>query len=1220
MTEKQCGCQTQGLAILPVRYTVVPTYLKLTSPSWATMLNVTSVPLNSDYQYHVRSMRNGFLYVYLPNEIGDDKWQIYTIDYDGNFYRQNSANDAQTIEEMEEGGEFQCPNLKNNETHNKFITIPCPKQQKEVYIAFSEIPLHEETLKKHEQDPKKRMQKINTDQWQGQQAKSLGGATTATKQTIEQILDLNPNFDQQQLPYDYNDNIVASYNIDVEEKTKKQSPAKVSYSEHLSYNRQGVNGNTQKDGNQPFGYDNQILKKNTTSTPWTKQQGRSATIANTMTKYSAGYSPLIIAIDDPIGIAKELNGYYNEVFAKNEQYRQEREFEFDAFASYEYGVELSILKKFDDDFKHIYTDHPYFKRVMQDKKITLSEELPIFSTFNQLSVLIQEELHGKPYSSNYTECTEVSNNFVARKFRKNKYYEWERNYFLHGKDYSAYRIELISDSRFSVTHILNKDYIKYFESPLYQRNYENLDSYFKIENLLGSYLNEYRQKEEIYKQDKIKKINSIKNKYAKCLDTQSVNNLKQQYEKLQQEIITIAEQRVQQLTDWLRMSSFYQHMKDFDGDIWESVSDADPDKKLIDNQFEVDQARADNEITGDEEQKIAKQINPYGIYYSAIIDKCTAGLELTDIGKLNLKTWLKANNASQDTSESIVVRGLSNNSQILLTDIKTLLEQIENHHEKIELSEVMTTTKVGKLAAYYKKIQGFLNAVNNYHKALDKAQNVLSKHPDTLGNVAKFGVKMPGNERLLKIFLSKPILSVNNLAVRLCNIMFSPINSSILINQINYYACFMLHMSFFGLCKKGQLAILQAESRVSNAVVNSKWFKGVLPKTKTLPGGVIIDLTAKQRAADLEGKREYVKQLNFKNKVISRVLNIKDAGNAVRILDVNYEDIGSNKGMQSGPSKGFKDVRLAFIIAAFEIYNWLQIKQQTKGDHDDEFWSAEMIGSSLAMTSATSELMYQFVKVVTGSESVAAGRMKVLSGFLGAAAGLFVGCQKFMKSSDEADKGNTGLALLNKLSGVLYFVNAGITFGASITYHIPWLTRRLTKRALAKGLSRAVISRAIAIYTAQFMAKRVILLGIGFWIGVLILLIEGLIWFFSDDDLESWIKLSALGKQNNDAEAYTDIKQQQAEFKKVLKKMFGIDESKIEVNQQNQLTPKNDTNQEPISEANGDFNEYDALILITNDLQRRHAIKLSDLASRQQPLQTYPFDPSVLSNYFRGIN
>lgn len=270
-----------------------------------------------------------------------------------------------------------------------------------------------------------------------------------------------------------------------------------------------------------------------------------------------------------------------------------------------------------------------------------------------------------------------------------------------------------------------------------------------------------------------------------------------------------------------------------------------------------------------------------------------------------------------------MVRALSNNSETLLTDIQAMLGQIENHHQPIELSEVMTTSKVGKIAAYYKKTQGFLNAVNNYHKSLDKAKNILKNHPDTLGNVAKLGIKMPGNERLLKIFLSKPVLSVNNLAVRLGNIMFSPLSNSSLINKINYHACLMLNLSFLGLYKKAQQAVLQAENNVSNAVVNSQWFKNALPKTQALPGGVVMRLTKKMRESDLKAKSEYVKQLHNKNRVISRVLDIKEAGRNTKILKAQKEDIDNIKVTRSQPSKGFKDIRLAFIIAAFEIYNWL---------------------------------------------------------------------------------------------------------------------------------------------------------------------------------------------------------------------------------------------------------------------------------------------------------
>lgn len=70
------------------------------------------------------------MYIYLPNEIGDEKWQIYTIDDNGNLFKQHSNNTAKTAKEIENEGGFRCPNLANNPTHNKFITIPNPEEQK----------------------------------------------------------------------------------------------------------------------------------------------------------------------------------------------------------------------------------------------------------------------------------------------------------------------------------------------------------------------------------------------------------------------------------------------------------------------------------------------------------------------------------------------------------------------------------------------------------------------------------------------------------------------------------------------------------------------------------------------------------------------------------------------------------------------------------------------------------------------------------------------------------------------------------------------------------------------------------------------------------------------------------------------------------------------------------------------------------------------------------
>ena len=1226
MTDKQCGCQKQGLAILPVRYTVIPSQFEQKTPTWANLSSVTKVPLNTQYQYHIRTIRNGFLYVFLPNEIGKDKWQVYIIDDEGNLYKQNSPHNVKTYSELVEGGAFQCPNLKNNETHNKFITIANPAEQKEVYIAYSEIPLHEEILEKYEQDPQKRMQKISTEQWKGKQQQSLTSATTASKQTLEQILDLDPTFDQNKLPYDQSGTIVACYNIDSEEEQTKKKQKDI-YLEQLSYNRKGINEKTGAGGFQSFGYDKLVLNSNTTRTPWSNQKGLSATLASTMTKYSAGYSPLIIAIEDPIGIALELNGYYNEIFAKNNQYRQERNQEFQALESYEYVLQVLSYKEFEGDFKYDHTEHPYFKRVMKDRKLPETEDLPIFSAFNQLSVLIQKELHNKPYSEKYKSGSGINDDFSAYHYKTDKYYEWERNYFLHGKNYSAYQISLSNTSivrkKYPISGISdsNKNYIQYFESPAAIRNELNLNSYFKVQKYLKDPFENYQQNEELLKQEKINKINSIRNKYDKCLDTNSINTLNEQYEKLQKEIAQIAAERVLQLISWIKQSSFYQYMKDFDGNLWVEISNSDPNEKWLDNQQEIDEALADNDITQEEAKQLSENINLYGVYYSALIDNVTAGLELTENGMQYLQSSFKSVNANNDTSDSMMLRAISNNSDTILNDIKKSFELMEKTPDEVIIDETLTTSKLGKITAYYKKIQGFLNAVDSYQQELIKIKEMLKealkKDPDLLEKVAELGIKMPGNERLLKIFLSKPILGINHLAVRLCNIIFAPINSSQLVNNVNYGVAAGLQLSIMGLNKQTRTTILKAQNEVSKAVVNSTWFKDFIPKTANLPNGTATFLTDEQRLIHLKEKQEYVKRMIRKNKAIMHILDKKESIQKNNLPKTQSDDLKYRKNKHPGPSKGFKDVRLAFIIAILETYNWLKIKEQTKDKQDDSFWSTEMVGASLTMMSATTELGYQFVKIIAGSGSIAAGRIKVMSGFFGAAAAVYVACQKFFKSIDEFSENNIVLGFLNLMNGLLYFGIAVTGFSTSLTYHIPWLTSRLIKNALVKTVSRQVIIRAITVYTAKFLSWRIVGLAFGFWIGIISLIIEGLIWYFSDNDLEEWLKLSAIGKDNNKTDAYDENKQEE-EFNEMFESMFGFNPALPQNNQQNQANQSEQSIKE-----DEDFNEYDALVLITNDLARRDKVKLAEWQLKNQKPENhsnYGLPPNAIEDFFRGIN
>jgi len=67
------------------------------------------------------------------------------------------------------------------------------------------------------------------------------------------------------------------------------------------------------------------------------------------------------------------------------------------------------------------------------------------------------------------------------------------------------------------------------------------------------------------------------------------------------------------------------------------VATNDQTKDELDNQAEIDLAKSDNDITDEEAQKISAKVNPYGVIYREVVDRCTAGLELTEIGKKQIE-------------------------------------------------------------------------------------------------------------------------------------------------------------------------------------------------------------------------------------------------------------------------------------------------------------------------------------------------------------------------------------------------------------------------------------------------------------------------------------------------------------------------------------------------------------------------------------------------------
>lgn len=682
----------------------------------------------------------------------------------------------------------------------------------------------------------------------------------------------------------------------------------------------------------------------------------------------------------------------------------------------------------------------------------------------------------------------------------------------------------------------------------------------------------YTSREKYLEVDREEKINDIEKKYAKHINTKSFD---EKYNLLMTHISKTAEIRATQLINWIKQSHFYSHLQDLNGDQWIDIDVQNEQIKAeLDNQFEIDSALSDNEIT-EEEVKEFKKFNLYGILYSHVVERTTAGLELTDVGKAQVEQWFMSSNIDQNNSNSLMWRGVANNSDKMRAEIQLLIENAQTIKRDMNIDEVYTSTKLGKLAAYYKKTQSFINAVNNYNKEL-------------ACEVAKGGV-IPKEGRLLRLILSKPALAVNNLILRLSNVIFVPVN---VVAQIpNTALSYLFHFSLCGIPKGASLVFIRSQNAMNQHILTSP-----LQTKFNLPGGVIGEFTGTARKKILERNAKFLRIQNVYYKNIKNILSgtyRQELATVNSMLKDEAKDIIKSAKSTPKASNAIKDARLALIIGLFEAYNWWQLKQKQADLGLDEFWTNEMTKSTLALSAVTMEIIAQYTKVARGSASIAAGRTKILSGVLGGVVSGYLAYQKVGVAEEEIEKGNYFIGALNILNIALYSGSSVTSVMASITYHIPWsksIIGYLAKKTYTKAFMNTAVSALVRI-----MASRVLLLAINFWIGVVILLIEGLIWWLSNDELEDWLEYSALGTKNNHPKAYKTVGEQKQQFKKVLESMFGINEDVVKINN-NQIELKRTSNNEVLDDKEDEFNEYDALLLIGEDLEQQKRIRQNILA------------------------
>ena len=374
-------CLATGLAILPVRQTLLPSRFKVdtdigegSNPVWKDLPDILKMPawagcswegrdFGDDAKPGLRIMRAGYLYVHYPEArmtvYGEvTKWEVYTVNETGTFSLSGPDAPKPPLSTAGEGGApcSRCgPISVKNLSH---ITIPDPANCAQAYVAFSQHPWTRATRQRVARNPGARMTAIRPAQIIGQTGPTASGTHWANlnEDEVQKVLEYCPhvpyailwnyerasslteNVVNQSMPGHYHHELTANsrdatsknpeecgrHDQDVLRRWCSCWPAQFRY----SVGEGDTEGFTMD--KKSFVYSNNSLEA-----PFDRgdDKWRGAILANTIEPIAARGKPhpgILLALDDPLGVAGELVGAMNQLHEFRMQYETQRRAEIEA--------------------------------------------------------------------------------------------------------------------------------------------------------------------------------------------------------------------------------------------------------------------------------------------------------------------------------------------------------------------------------------------------------------------------------------------------------------------------------------------------------------------------------------------------------------------------------------------------------------------------------------------------------------------------------------------------------------------------------------------------------------------------------------------------------------------------------------------------------------------------------------------------------------------------
>jgi hypothetical protein len=297
------NCNKIGLAVLPVRYTVVPNHVNASLPSRLGD-RITNAKLKH-HKYALRTLRQGFFYLFYEKHARGShiQWEVYSTSVRGTLWKQLSTNTIEAITEE------RC-SRKEHSLPASVIAIESPEKCGRVWLAFSEHAWSAETFTAFEQDQAlrdRRMQVFEPAAWVKTHDYQHG--TKVNEASLNEIIEYKSGFPLSSL---------------------------------------GRNNLTEI--SKPGGsYDPTGIRSCATRYPITVRRDDRTKLIDMMRAIGESpngcvHEPVIIALWDNVGITHELNGYRNDAIGWVEKYGLERELEIGALAAIE-GAKTALKNR-----------------------------------------------------------------------------------------------------------------------------------------------------------------------------------------------------------------------------------------------------------------------------------------------------------------------------------------------------------------------------------------------------------------------------------------------------------------------------------------------------------------------------------------------------------------------------------------------------------------------------------------------------------------------------------------------------------------------------------------------------------------------------------------------------------------------------------------------------------------------------------------------------------